>query len=1040
MSELPHDPNATIDPSLGESNALLTAQFEAAWRNALRGGSQPSVEKYLAQAPDCDRTALNDELTRIDGEYRRRHAQAVSLVGAAVLNSVQSIPEGEAPGSGTILHTTDADQDVTPNPSGIQDTAERQPEGTIGYMAAPADPSATMDHEPPPDDATVEVPKSPSRRSVHEVVSVPGYEILGILGRGGMGVVYKAKHLKLKRTVALKMVLAGGHASEGDLARFYIEAEAVAQLQHPNIVQVFEISEQSGLPFFALEYVEGGSLSKKLDGRPQPPSEAARMVQTLAEAMGYAHLHGIIHRDLKPANILLTSDGQPKITDFGLAKRLEEDSGQTKSGTLMGTPNYMAPEQARGDTKDVGPLSDVYAMGVILYQMLTGRTPFVGTSILDTIQQVRNLEPVPPSRLQPKVPADLETICLKCLQKEPQKRYASADDLAQDLRFFLSGEPIRARPVGGVERLWRWCRRNPKVAGLSAAVLALLVTVAITSSVMAVRISFEHAQAVAAGKLAAEKARDEEVARHLAEKNEEDARLAQKAADANAKLAGQQRKLALDTLYQTVTKVEEKLRDRADMHDLRKDVLEMAMSGFDQVSRTTENAALIDRSMAIAYQRLADIYLQVGRTQDALRQFESCLSNFEKLAAAEPDNDWNRWNAALSHDKIGDVIRQTGGNLAAARDHYLKSLALREELAANPRKSEPTPLTAVQRQQALAISQAKLGSLAVLAGDPATGRDHFLKALGVSEQVLKIAEEEYQAAKKATAAAGGPPPNALQDAAKLRLQSRQSLAGSYFILADVSFRLRDATAAYDYYEKSLAIRQKLADEDPQSVRARRDVAAASAAVGDVYLQLARPERALDLYKTAHIFHESLAKKDKENAEVLAGLSTSFYRLATAKLYLKDAAGADSDYAESLRLREMLAKTDQASVTHKSGMMLAYARLGRHAESAKIAQELADKGPKDASMLFRAACGFALSADGVVHGKAPEEVTDADRELQKRYAESAIAALNQAVALGYKDVIALELDPDLLPLQAYPAYQELVAKVRAKAAPAGARRP
>src|SRR5438876_1163796 len=310
MSELPHDPNATIDPSAGDSNALLAAQFEAAWRKALRGASQPSVDGYLAQVPDSDRTALNDELTRIEGEYRRRLAQACSMVGAAVLNSVQSAPAAEGPGS------------------------------------------------------------------------------------GGMGVVYKAKHVKLKRTVALKMVLAGGHASDNDLARFYIEAEAVAQLQHPNIVQVFEISEQNGLPFFALEYVDGGSLNKKLDGKPQRPRDAARMVQTLAEAMGYAHLHSIIHRDLKPANILLTSDGQPKITDFGLAKRLEEDSGQTKSGTLMGTPNYMAPEQARGDVKDVGPLADVYALGVILYQMLTGRTPFAGTSILDTIQQVRNLQPV----------------------------------------------------------------------------------------------------------------------------------------------------------------------------------------------------------------------------------------------------------------------------------------------------------------------------------------------------------------------------------------------------------------------------------------------------------------------------------------------------------------------------------------------------------------------------------------------------------------------------------------------------------------------
>ena len=277
---------------------------------------------------------------------------------------------------------------------------------------------------------------------------VEGYTILSELGRGGMGVVYKARQMKLNRIVALKMVLAGAHAGQEQLARFYTEAEAVARLQQPNIVQIHEVGEHDGLPYFSLEYVEGGSLAERIGGKPQPVNEAARHVELLARAMAYAHEQGIVHRDLKPANVLLTKDGQPKITDFGLAKRLESDASQTQSGTLMGTPNYMAPEQARGEVREVGPLADVYALGVILYEMLTGRTPFLGASILDTLEQVRNQEPVPPSRLQPKVPRDLETICLKCLQKEPAKRYATAAALADDLRRFLAGEPILARPVG----------------------------------------------------------------------------------------------------------------------------------------------------------------------------------------------------------------------------------------------------------------------------------------------------------------------------------------------------------------------------------------------------------------------------------------------------------------------------------------------------------------------------------------------------------------------------------------------------------------
>jgi tetratricopeptide (TPR) repeat protein/tRNA A-37 threonylcarbamoyl transferase component Bud32 len=320
-----------------------------------------------------------------------------------------------------------------------------------------------------------------------------------------MGVVYKARQKRLNRLVALKMVLAGAHAGGLQLLRFQTEAEAVAQLQHPNIVQIYEVGESDGLPFIALEFVNGDSLSKKIAGKPQPPRDAAENVQLLALGMAAAHSRGVIHRDLKPANVLLTTDGVPKITDFGLAKRLEDDSSQTKSGTLLGTPSYMSPEQARGDTHEVGPLSDLYALGAILYELLTGRPPFVGATMLETVFQVRNQEPVPPSNLNSKIPRDLETICLKCLQKEPHKRYANCDALAEDLHRFLVGEPIRARPVGRVERLWRWCRRNPRVAALSAAVGALLLAVIAILAVMGVRYGREREAVAESRKVAGER-------------------------------------------------------------------------------------------------------------------------------------------------------------------------------------------------------------------------------------------------------------------------------------------------------------------------------------------------------------------------------------------------------------------------------------------------------------------------------------------------------------------------------------------------------
>jgi WD40 repeat protein len=294
---------------------------------------------------------------------------------------------------------------------------------------------------------------------------VAGYELFGEVGRGGMGVVYKARQFSLNRVVALKMVLAGGHANPIDLVRFLAEAEAAAQLQHPHIVQVHAIGKHAGLPFLSLEFVDGGTLANKLNGEPQQPRAAAGMIETLARAVHHAHEHGIIHRDLKPANVLLTADGAPKIADFGLAKRGALGTGMTQTGAILGTPSYMAPEQAEGK-KDVGPAADTYALGAILYEMLTGRPPFKAPTPLDTIMQVVGDEPVPPRRLQPKVPRDLETICLKCLQKEPKKRYASALALADDLARFRQDQPIVARPVSRLERTWRWCRRNPVVASL----------------------------------------------------------------------------------------------------------------------------------------------------------------------------------------------------------------------------------------------------------------------------------------------------------------------------------------------------------------------------------------------------------------------------------------------------------------------------------------------------------------------------------------------------------------------------------------------
>jgi tetratricopeptide (TPR) repeat protein/tRNA A-37 threonylcarbamoyl transferase component Bud32 len=329
-----------------------------------------------------------------------------------------------------------------------------------------------------------------------EYPEVPGYEILGVCGHGGMGVVYRARQLKANRLVALKMIRAVEHASPTERLRFQIEAEAVARLQHPHVVQLYEVGEVRGQPYFSLEFCDGGTLTDQLKKQRPTPQESAQLIETLARAMHYAHLRGVVHRDLKPGNVLLAgAERVPKITDFGLAKRIDAEARDlSQSGAIMGTAAYMAPEQAAGKVRDTGPAADVYALGALLYECLAGRPPFGGPQHV-VLVSVLNEEPVPPSRLGAKVPRDLETVCLKCLSKEPEKRYTSAAALADDLKRWLAGEPISARPVGQTERVWRWCRRNPALAVATGLAAAALVAVAVVSTWMAVRLDVARNQA-----------------------------------------------------------------------------------------------------------------------------------------------------------------------------------------------------------------------------------------------------------------------------------------------------------------------------------------------------------------------------------------------------------------------------------------------------------------------------------------------------------------------------------------------------------------
>ncbi|HLJ95237.1 MAG TPA: protein kinase [Gemmataceae bacterium] len=506
MTDRPCARTDALTPSRVHRLERVCDEFEAAWKSAGSTGQRPHIEDFLGDMPEPERIFALQELIGLDIDYRRQTGETPQVaeycarfpfLDASLLASLRTMqpPKGDRTG---LMSGDMAQGDGLP---------ETQPQQLAHERSLPR-------AQPP---------------------TIFGFEIVSELGRGGMGVVYQAWQSSLHRLVALKMVLAGAHASPQELARFRTEAEAVARLRHPNIVQIYEVGQHGLHPYMVLEYVDSGSLAQRLDGTPLPVRQTAQWVATLAQAVHYAHQCGIVHRDLKPANILLatapierggtriersgadlirehppdprspTFDSMtPKITDFGLAKIMVGGGpALTASGFFLGTPSYMPPEQAEGKHEEVGPASDIYSLGAVFYELLTGRPPFRAATPSDTVRQVIDEEPVPPGRLQPRLPRDLETICLKCLNKLPRRRYVSAAALAEDLHRWLAGRPIHARPSGAGERVLKWARRRPAVAGLL--LLVLVVAVAGFSGVLSQWRQTEAARRDAINNAAAEK-------------------------------------------------------------------------------------------------------------------------------------------------------------------------------------------------------------------------------------------------------------------------------------------------------------------------------------------------------------------------------------------------------------------------------------------------------------------------------------------------------------------------------------------------------
>jgi WD40 repeat protein/tRNA A-37 threonylcarbamoyl transferase component Bud32 len=504
---MPNDPQDETD--FNQASKPTHIQFLGKrFAQSLNSRQPARIESLLAEATKPERSALLDELLSLELEFR--------------------LQNGEAPNSSEYSQRFPDDTEVL-----SEVFARLVSSATITISLSPKDNTASIQPDDPNSTVILSTGITSASSGADPVIgsNFGDYQILAEIARGGMGVVYKARQKKLNRIVALKMILAGRFASEDDVKRFYSEAEAAAKLEHPGIVPIFEVAENGGKHFFSMGYVEGESLAAIVtrDGL-LPPRKAAKLVCQIAEAIDFAHQRGVIHRDLKPSNVLLDVSGHPKVTDFGLAKQTEGGSDLTQSGQILGTPSYMPPEQAAGEHSRIGPQSDVYSVGAILYFLLTGRPPFQSYNMMSTLKQVLEQEPVSPRQLNNEVDADLETICLKCLEKSPERRYESAAALVEELNRLLRGEPIRARRISQTARIWRWCRRKPLAAGLivasATAVLFLVVG-------LSYRRSFEDARQIA------------DQAQQLARSAEQLAKSAESVAEAEKRAAAAEKYVSL---------------------------------------------------------------------------------------------------------------------------------------------------------------------------------------------------------------------------------------------------------------------------------------------------------------------------------------------------------------------------------------------------------------------------------------------------------------------------------------------------------------
>jgi eukaryotic-like serine/threonine-protein kinase len=949
-------------------------------------GQPLALEAIFVQHPD-----LVDELHAFFKEHRRIGSLVAPLREVALAGSAAA--ETTYVGSDSALAASSEPIDLRYQSTEIL-TATKEPS-----TKWEADPNATAPGSP---DAAVD--SDPIEAGAH-VRYFGDYVLQGVLGKGGMGVVYKARQISLNRPVALKMLQAGILATEDDLRRFQNEAEAVAMLDHPHIVPILEVGQYDEHRYFSMKLIGGPSLDRKLSQFTNNVKAAARLVRTVAEAVHHAHQRGILHRDLKPGNIILDDRGAPHVTDFGLAKRVQADSELTQSGAILGTPAYMAPEQASGKRGMVTTATDVYGLGAILYALLTGRAPFGGESPVETLEQVRERKPESPSKLNPLVPRDLETITLKCLEKEPLRRYASAQALADDLRRYLSGESILARPVWLATRAWMWCKRKPALAGLaSALIFALLIVMAI----------------------------------ELARRRETEVR---KAAESNFMMAQTAVEDFLTSVNQNTLLREQ---DSVEIRSLRKELLKSALNYYERFVNERRNDPALREPLANAYFQVGAIAHEIESRERAIKAFRSAQTIWESLLNGNPDKDELGLKLAQCHLAIGKQ-QAALGELQAAMASFVPGRAILEKLTSRKPEQEVYQANLADCYSQIGIIQGQLESgdsgleilekakkiQQTLIGRSLTDQLYkkslaeIINALGfVYEKRLDYAnasrsfEEVQQICQSLLSEIGdSPKPVRLLDlmalaqynmaiihgvskkldkvplelfekslanrAALVALHPsvksfQENLGKSYCEFALGQHRANQTEKALDTLSKSISILEKLVESEPGQARYHAELSRSWNARGYMRDELRENDQAIPAFEKAiNELRTAIARSRDDNA-YKASLSLSLENLGEQFVDLGQVDAGLTHYLEARDLRRQLHSSHPESVEYAQDWSDALVVLGgiyRHAgdfsaaqetllEARRVAESFAASEPDDPARQTRLAVALTREAESV----------------------------------------------------------------------------